>query len=155
MDTNYKQIIPYIMLKYKDSVFTYVRGNGSREKRLKMKYSIGLGGHIEDNKDRNLFTLENSFAYYFHAAEREIQEEVNLNSSYDDKIVALINDDSNEVGKVHFGVCHIWELDKPEISPKETSISNGKFYKIEDLEMLTTNLENWSLFAKDILMNYI
>ena len=52
-DVQYKQLIPYVVLRYGESVFQYVRGKRSSESRLRAMRSIGLGGHIEP-ADRSL-----------------------------------------------------------------------------------------------------
>src|ERR1700722_9574637 len=45
-DPSYKQLIPYVVLKYRDQIFHYRRGQGAGEKRLRALRSIGIGGHI-------------------------------------------------------------------------------------------------------------
>ncbi len=37
----------------------------------------------------------------------EVEEEVEVDSAYTEKIVALINDDSTDVGAVHLGIVHV------------------------------------------------
>ncbi|MGH7233600.1 MAG: hypothetical protein ACREJU_19900, partial [Nitrospiraceae bacterium] len=97
-DVRYKQIIPYIVLRYKDSLFSYIRGKKSSESRLVAMRSIGVGGHIEPG-DQSLFSSD--VEMYLQAAQREVHEEVMVEVPYVDHIVALINDDSTDVGKVH------------------------------------------------------
>ena len=70
-DTRYKQLIPYIVLRYKDSVFSYVRGKRSSESRLVAMRSIGVGGHIEP-VDQSLFSSDRDM--YLDAARREVNE---------------------------------------------------------------------------------
>ena len=45
-DPKFKQLIPYVVMKYRDQVFQYTRGQGAGEKRLRALRSIGIGGHI-------------------------------------------------------------------------------------------------------------
>jgi predicted NUDIX family phosphoesterase len=99
-DERYKQIIPYVVLRYVDSIFSYVRGKKSSETRLMAMRSIGVGGHIEPI-DQSLFSSDRDM--YLEAARREVNEEVKLDTMYREHVVALINDDSTEVGKVHLG----------------------------------------------------
>src|SRR5262245_40856230 len=91
-----KQIIPYVLLVHSDSVFHYVRGKKSGEQRLVAKGSLGIGGHMNDG-DGSLFTLDRS--HYNIVVEREIHEEIHLETSFTNHIVGLLNDDSNDVGK--------------------------------------------------------
>src|SRR4051794_20427491 len=44
-DPSYKQLIPYVVLRWRDQLFHYTRGAGG-ESRLRAQRSIGVGGHI-------------------------------------------------------------------------------------------------------------
>ena len=147
-DPSYKQLIPYLILRYRSSVFSYIRGRSATEERLIAKRSIGLGGHIEP-RDDSLFNDPKNI--YGVAAEREVREEVSIRSAYKERIVALINDDSNEVGKVHLGIVHIWELSGCAVAKREAQITQVKFMTISDLRAIKDDLETWSQIALDIL----
>ena len=67
-----------------------------------------------------------------------------MNLRYTQRIVALLNDDSNDVGKVHFGIVHILTLEKPLVKPKEKSINETKFVGIGELQKDIGKFENWS-----------
>src|ERR1700733_11866669 len=104
-DPTLKQIIPYTLLVHEGRVLHYVRGKKAGEQRLVAKGSIGIGGHINDH-DEGLFAMDR--AAYEAAVRREVGEELRVGASYTDHVVALLNDDSNEVGKVHLGVVHVF-----------------------------------------------
>jgi predicted NUDIX family phosphoesterase len=135
---SYKQLIPYALLRCKDSVFVYRRGKLLAEKRLLGNYSLGVGGHISAT-DPGLFGTT-----YEDGLKREINEEVIIESPYTQRIVALLNDDSNDVGKVHFGVVHLLTLEKPLVKPREKSINETKFLSTEKLQNEIDTFENWS-----------
>jgi predicted NUDIX family phosphoesterase len=137
-DVNYKQLIPYVILRHENLFFSYRRGKKLSEKRLLGLFSIGIGGHISTN-DPTLFD-----SVYEEGLAREINEEVKIESSYQLKTVALINDDSNEVGRVHFGVVHILNLENPYVVAREQSINEAKFRDIRDLLKKIDRFENWS-----------
>ena len=134
----YKQLIPYALLHCGNDVFVYRRGKLLDEKRLLGNYSLGIGGHISVT-DPGLFSTT-----YEDGLNREINEEVIIESRYTQRAVALLNDDSNEVGKVHFGVIHVLTLEKPLVKPREKSINETKFVRIGDLEKDVDRFENWS-----------
>ena len=46
-DAQYKQFIPYVLLKRSDGLFACYQRHGT-EKRLHDKYSAGVGGHIDE-----------------------------------------------------------------------------------------------------------
>ena len=137
-DPSYKQIIPYVIFASDSKVFSYLRGKLTKEKRLEGKYSIGIGGHIATN-DRHLYCEP-----YIKGMLREVEEEVEVNSVYTDHIVGLLNDDSNDVGKVHFGIVHLFLLQTPNIKAKEKSINRSGFLSISELKMNIANYESWS-----------
>jgi predicted NUDIX family phosphoesterase len=134
----YKQLIPYALLHCRDKVFVYRRGKLLAEKRLLGNYSLGVGGHISVT-DPGLFGTT-----YEDGLKREINEEVIIESPYRQRIVALLNDDSNDVGKVHFGVVHVLTLDKPLVKPREKSINETNFLSTEELRNKIDAFENWS-----------
>ena len=89
---------------------------------------------------------------YMAGVEREIEEELNISGSHTQKIVAILNDDSNEVGKMHLGVVHLFELDSNDVTANEDAIADLKFSTIEELQgEMRDSLESWSQFCADIL----
>mgnify|MGYP001574470425 CR=1 FL=1 len=147
-DTRYKQLIPYIVLRFRDSVFSYVRGKRSSESRLVAMRSIGVGGHIEPI-DLNLFSSDRDM--YLQAARREVHEEVQLDTPYVEHIVALINDDSTDVGKVHLGIMHIWDLAEPKVTKREGLITQAGFLTLDAINARFEELETWSQIALRVL----
>lgn len=147
-DFKYKQLIAYVLLRYGDKIFSYIRGEYSNESRLIGKRSIGLGGHIEPiDLDDSSFSQK----LYIRAAQREIEEEVVIKTTFNEQIVALINDDSNSVSKVHLGIVHIWDLAKPCVQGKAKEISNGQFMTIDHLKKMYADLEPWSRITLSLL----
>jgi predicted NUDIX family phosphoesterase len=110
-DPTHKQIIPYALIVFQDKVLHYVRGKKAGEQRLVAKGSIGIGGHLNET-DESLFALDE--AAYRAGVEREVNEELKIDTSFEDRIVALLNDDTTEVGRVHLGRRHVFKLAEPE-----------------------------------------
>jgi predicted NUDIX family phosphoesterase len=145
----YKQLIPYALLKFKDTFFVYRRGKLLAEKRLLGNYSLGIGGHISVT-DPGLFGSS-----YDDGLKREINEEVVIESPYTQRVVALLNDDSNDVGKVHFGIVHVLTLEKPLVKPREKSINETKFLDINVLKKDIETFENWSKICIQNMQHFI
>jgi predicted NUDIX family phosphoesterase len=147
IDPSYKQLIPYVMMSHQDRFLSYVRGKRAGETRLVAKRSIGIGGHINPADDMPLF---GSFLEtYLAAVGREVAEEVTVEASYSDKVVALLNDDSNEVGSVHLGIVHLWTLDEPKVNKREQMITQMGFMSIPELQGLRDTMETWSQICLD------
>ncbi len=137
-DPSFKQIIPYVVLHHGDRVFSYRRGKLQAEKRLLGNYSIGVGGHISVH-DPALFG-----STYQEGLKREVNEEIQIGSPYTERVAALLNDDSNDVGKVHFGIVHTFSLETPAVEPKEKSINEPAFVGKDELRAKVEAYENWS-----------
>jgi predicted NUDIX family phosphoesterase len=84
--------------------------------------------------------------------EREIEEELDLPGEHPHRIVALLNDDSNPVGRVHLGVVHLFELTSDQVSAREEALADLQFYSVDELRgPLYQNLESWTRFCVDAL----
>ena len=141
-DPAYKQLIPYVIMTQAGKYLNYVRGKRAGETRLVGNRSIGIGGHINP-VDESLFTPDFRGVYQV-AVEREVAEEVNVGAGHKDSIVALLNDDSNEVGQVHLGIVHLWRLDSEDVTRKEQMITQMAFSTIEELQNVRDTMETWS-----------
>ncbi len=148
-DPAYKQLIPYVILRHAGCVFHYVRGRESGEDRLRAKGSIGIGGHIEP-RDMNLFSSQRQL--YLEAAAREVAEEIRVEANHREHIVGLLNDDSNSVGRVHFGIVHLWDLDRPAVRRRERQITRAGFLPVEELSKRRDALETWSQQCLELLI---
>jgi predicted NUDIX family phosphoesterase len=147
-DPEFKQIIPYVLIRRGGSWLHYVRGKASGEKRLATKGSIGVGGHINPD-DQSLFDVGRDF--YDTAVQRELHEELRMDGHFQTNIVALLNDDSTPVGRVHLGVVHLCELTDQNVSKRESAVTALQFLTVEELQGLRQNLESWSQFCLEHL----
>jgi predicted NUDIX family phosphoesterase len=147
-DPTHKQIIPYALLTHQGRVLHYVRGKKAGEQRLVAKGSLGIGGHMNDHDD-GLFSMDR--AAYDAAVAREVNEELILNSPFKNRAVALLNDDSNEVGRVHLGVVHVFELETDDVKKGEAMITELAFLDRPQLAARRENMESWSQICFDAL----
>lgn len=136
-DPAWKQIIGYVVLRHVggegETILSYRRGARGGEKRLTALRSIGLGGHINP-RDESLFAAPGWEAYRAAVA-RELAEEVGLaeDNVLRRRLVGVLNDDSTPVGRVHFGLIHIWDLARPEIGRRESKITAPRFQPPREL----------------------
>jgi len=145
-DPSHKQIIPYAILACGNRILHYVRGKKAGEQRLVAKGSIGIGGHLND-ADESLFAWDEHA--YRAGVEREVNEEVTIETPFEDRIVALLNDDSTEVGRVHLGVVHVFRLQEEKVQKREAMITNLAFLDLDELRARRENLESWSQICVD------
>jgi len=147
-DPSHKQIIPYVLLACDGKVLYYVRGKKAGEQRLVAKGSIGIGGHMNEG-DESLFALDE--AAYRAGVEREVGEEIKIETAFKDRVVALLNDDTTEVGRVHLGIVHVFKLREPKVEKREAMITNLSFLDQQELLARRETLETWSQICLDSL----
>ena len=147
-DPTHKQIVPYAIIAHGNTVLHYVRGKKAGEQRLVSKGSIGIGGHMNDT-DESLFAWDKDA--YRAGVEREVNEEIAIDSPFEDRIVALLNDDTTEVGQVHLGIVHVFRLAEPKVQKREAMITNLTFLTRDELLARREALETWSQICADSL----
>ncbi len=144
-DPSYKQVIPYTVFTCEGKVFLYKRTKNSGEARLHEKYSIGIGGHMNPAEGDPLV----------EGMKREFHEELVYNGDYDYEIVGFLNDDSDDVGKVHFGVVFLVRGKSPAIEIAEKDKLEGGLETIEEVEKKKEFMEKWSQFTLDNIKDMI
>ena len=147
-DPAHKQIIPYAIIACGDRILHYVRGKKAGEQRLVAKGSIGIGGHMND-EDESLFAWDEKA--YRTGVEREVSEEIKIETNFEDRIVALLNDDTTEVGRVHLGIVHLFRLIEPKVEKREAMITSLAFLTKDELRARRDILETWSQICVDSL----
>ena len=152
-DPAFKQLIPYVIFQHQDEqgdvqVFQYTRGKGQGEQRLHAKLSIGIGGHISSDD-----AAVDQDDPYTEGMRRELAEEVSIDTKYQPSCVGLINDDQTEVGRVHLGVVHRFEVAEPLVRPNETEIEDAGFRSVGELYQQRDRMESWSRICFDALFS--
>lgn len=153
-DSSFKQLIPYVIIHAGNKFLSYIRGKAGGEKRLVGNRSIGIGGHINPVDEKPLFGYDMRDIYN-DAVDREVAEEVDIDRPVRKRMVALLNDDTTEVGKVHLGIVHCWTLAAPEVRKREQMITQLGFLSAFDLRTARQELESWSQFCVDHLSQII
>lgn len=138
-DPSHKQIIPYAVISCGGRVLHYRRGGGGGEKRLVTRESIGFGGHLNPSDQPHL-----DAGAYVSLVLRELNEELETPEPLANRIVAILNDDSTEVGRVHIGVVHHIELPEARAAAREPDIEEPVFRSVEEVRARAERLEEWS-----------
>jgi len=140
-DSSLKQIIPYSVVRNgRGEVFLLRRSGSGEEKRLRDKISIGVGGHINPGDEAGDVVAD--------ACRREIEEELLVSGPFRAEPVGVINDESNDVGSVHFGLVHAVETGDARVSVRETNLLRGEFVSrealLEEWRASRPRFESWS-----------
>jgi len=137
----YKQIIPYVIIRHGQSYFLLQRTPKQTEARLHHKLSLGIGGHINPDTPDLLDGLH-----------KELEEEVHVAGDYDLTFAGILNDDTTEVGTVHLGAVYVLESHDPDVTVRETEKMTGRWVEAAELPALRERLETWSQIVYDELI---
>lgn len=143
VDPSFKQVIPYVVLRYQDKVYCTHRLNGG-DARLVGGYSIGTGGHIDDHED------------IYEGFRRELKEEVGITISdiMGYTINGFIYDNSTAVNSVHLGIVITVVVSRSDIECLEKEKLSGEWVNYKKLKKLYDDgkLESWSKIVADNLL---
>lgn len=142
-DHSMKQIIPYLIVRHDRRLFLFQRSSAGSEMRLHGKYSIGVGGHI-DRSD-----VEGASDVIDAGLRRELLEELIIRGTWRARLVGVLNDDTTNVGQVHFGLVHVVDVDTPNIAIRETDALSGRLVDAAEVRALRDRMETWSQLILD------
>ncbi len=137
-DPSLKQVIPYMVLCCGPRLFLMRRFDNQDEERLRNLYSLGVGGHVnpaEDAQGQDILMA---------GLERELSEEVQIAGDYELEPVGYINDESNPVGQVHFGLAYRVALEDENVEVREKDIMSGSFVSVDEAQSVFPQMETWS-----------
>lgn len=137
----YKQIIPYVVIRHGDAFYLLQRTPRQTEARLHHKLSLGIGGHINPDTPDLLDGLR-----------KELEEEVDVAGDYDLTFAGILNDDATEVGSVHLGAVFVLDAHDDRVSIRETEKMTGRWAERAELARVRADLESWSQIVYDSLI---
>ncbi len=143
---SFKQVIPYVVVSapLRPGVLAYLltqRTNQQQESRLHNKYSIGQGGHINDLDFKSDTTNQSPILV---GLMREIKEEFHLDGISTCEPVGVLNDDSNEVSRVHLGLVYRVHVVSQYLEVAEHGKHTAQWATASELEGYYANMERWS-----------
>jgi len=139
-DAAFKQVIPYLVLRDGERWFLMRRTKAGRDERLHDRWSIGVGGHLNPGDGGIDGGLR-----------REWEEELCADFVPDFRLVALLNDDTTEVGRVHLGVVYVADAAGRPVAVRETDKLVGDFVDGDRVRQVADDLETWSRLAFEYL----
>ncbi|WKZ47934.1 MAG: NUDIX domain-containing protein [Anaerolineales bacterium] len=147
-DFQHKQLVVYVLIMYKNEIIRFSRGEETSLRDNLGKYSIGIGGHV-DNKDQDAFHKgANAFAYAcLQCVKREVLEETGINVDKNQKnltAIGFLNDDSVKQGLQHVALVLLLELSTREVYQTENQIVKPHFVPVEKLADDFSYYEYWS-----------
>jgi predicted NUDIX family phosphoesterase len=139
-DPDFKQIIPYLVLRDGERYFLMRRTRAGGDARLHDRWSIGVGGHLNPGDDGLPGGLQ-----------REWREELVADFEPAFTPFALLNDDTTDVGAVHLGVVVLADAGGRPVAVRETDKLAGAFASPGEVAHGSAHLETWSRIVFDAL----
>jgi len=149
-ESSLKQIIPYLLINRDGRILEVERLEKQSEERLHSLFSIGLGGHLNpvDAEEDERSIVEGGI-------DRELREELQFDGSYEHQFAGIVNDDSNDVGSVHFGLTYRIDFGDTPVDIRETEHMRGRFRTPDELIQRRNDMpeqfESWSRMIIDDL----
>ncbi|HEV7604337.1 MAG TPA: hypothetical protein VGO15_05175 [Candidatus Limnocylindrales bacterium] len=140
VDRDYKQVIPYLVLRDGERYFLMQRTTAGADARLHGRFSIGIGGHLNPGDGGLLGGLR-----------REWDEELEADFVPSFRLVGLLNDDTTDVGSVHLGAVYLADTAGRPVSVRETDKLTGSFVEPSGVEAVIDRLETWSRLVFEYL----
>lgn len=137
-DPDWKQIIPYLLMRDGECLFLMRRTRAGGDARLHDLYSLGIGGHLNPGDGGVLEGLR-----------REFHEEMVADWEPDPHLVGLLNDDDVLVGQVHVGVVFAADAAGRALAIRETHKLSGRFVAPAEVLPVYEQMETWSQFLFD------
>jgi predicted NUDIX family phosphoesterase len=132
-DPAWKQLIPYLVLRDGERYFLMRRTRAGGDARLHDRWSIGVGGHLNPG-DADLTG----------GLQREWREELDADFVPDFQPIALLNDDTSDVGAVHLGIVVVADAAGRAVRVRETEKLSGSFATAAEVAAVADRLETWS-----------
>jgi predicted NUDIX family phosphoesterase len=141
-DPSFKQVIPYLVLRDGPRWFLMRRTAGGADERLHHRASIGVGGHLNPGDGGLLGGLR-----------REWTEELVADFVPEFRLVALLNDDTTDVGSVHLGAVYLADAAGRPVEIRETDKLSGGFVDEAEVEAVVDSMETWSRLTFEFLVD--
>jgi len=147
-DASQQQIIPYCIVGHSDGSYLLThRLRASSEKRLHHLYSLGVGGHVNPGDG------EVGDDPVVGGLRREWAEEIVCPVAATARLVALLNDDTTPVSRVHLGLVVLVEPAPGGVAAvREVDKLEGEVLTLDAMRRHYLNMESWSQLVYDDLV---
>jgi predicted NUDIX family phosphoesterase len=143
-DYQFKQVIPYVVVRHEDRCLLIWRTNKQTEARLHNLYSLGVGGHVNNTDipaaDSNIILT---------GMRREFTEEIAVEGEESCELVGIINDDSTDVSRVHMGFVFVLRTSTPRYTIMEPGKYTAAWKTSEELAAHYDQMESWAQIVFD------
>jgi predicted NUDIX family phosphoesterase len=146
-DYQFKQVIPYVVVRHEDRCLLIWRTSQQTEARLHNRYSLGVGGHINDT---DVPTAGSNLI--LTGMRREFNEEIAVDGEESCELVGVINDDSTDVSRVHMGFVFVLRTTTPRYTIMEPGKYTAAWKTSGELAVHRGQMESWGQIVYDHLV---
>lgn len=143
-DPTYLQIISFVVFRHGDRYFLTQRLRASTERRLRQRYSLGIGGHLNPEDTRGGDVIDGGMR-------REWEEEVCYPGDFRARLLGVLNDASAPVSRVHLGLVFLVDGSTAEIRVREVKKLSGELLTLDEMRIYYLDMEGWSQLVYDRL----
>jgi predicted NUDIX family phosphoesterase len=143
-DPAYLQIISFVVFRFGDRYFLTKRLRASTERRLRQRYSLGVGGHLNPGDHAGGDVIDGGMR-------REWDEEVDYDGTFVSRLVGVLNDSSAPVSRVHLGLVFLADGSTPDIRIREVKKLSGELLTLDEMRIYYLDMEGWSQLVYDRL----
>ena len=143
-DPTYLQIIPFVVFRHDGRYLLTKRLKASTERRLRQRYSLGVGGHINPGDVDGGDPVDGGLR-------REWEEEVHYEGAFAARLLGVLDDGSAPVSRVHLGLVFVVDGSTPDIEIRETHKLSGELLTLDEMRIYYLDMESWSQLVFDQL----
>lgn len=146
-DFGWKQVIPYVLIRHGDRHLLMRRTRRQTESRLHDKYSLGVGGHINQAD-----LTRGADNVVLAGMRRELNEEIQVDGEQSCPMVGVINDDSTEVARVHVGLVFLLTTATDRYTIVEQDKYTAAWRTVSELGQFYDQMETWAQIVHDFVV---
>lgn len=138
-DTQWRQIIPYVLVSHTGKLLMYQRAKASMDKRLHAKFSLGFGGHT------NTQDSQAGINPIICGRTRELSEELQLSQAPNFEFLGTLNISQTPIDQFHLGFVYKANATSPEYAINEPeSFTWSGWSSLGEIAEKFDFLESWS-----------
>ena len=147
-DSQHKQIIPYVVIRHLNQFLLIQRTTQQTETRLHNLYSLGVGGHVNDDD-----MADKSCDVIASGMKREFDEEIKMGTDGHFRLVGVINDDSTNVARFHVGFVYLLEAPSPDFTILELGKYTASWKSPDEIAEYYGQMESWAQIVYDFVIS--
>jgi predicted NUDIX family phosphoesterase len=146
-DFEYKQVIPYVVIRHQERYLLIQRTTEQTETRLHNMYSLGIGGHVNSHD-----ASEESCNAIISGMRRELDEEIRVDAEESCTLIGVVNDDSTEVARLHLGFVYLLTTTSPRYTVVEQDHYTATWKLPDEITHYYNEMESWAQIVHDYVL---